>query len=107
MPTILDIFLVEEHRRIYKWLGDVDHANLQQNGIAQRRHLIRQTGKWFIEGSHFTRWLQTDGAKLWVHGIRMSFCVIVIYKLIAAFCSRGREDNSGVIFIAGREVETS
>ncbi|TVY14572.1 Ankyrin-3 [Lachnellula arida] len=86
--VIQDTHLSEEHRRIYKWLGDVDHANLQQNGIAQRSRLISQTGKWFIEGYHFTRWLQRDGAKLWVHGIPGAGKTILASTIIEEIQSR-------------------
>src|SRR4051812_4505884 len=65
-----NFIVAETQRKIFHWLGNLDHTSLQTKGIQLRSHLTEQTGAWFLEGEEFKSWLQTSGANLWLHGIR-------------------------------------
>jgi len=83
----------EEHQKIFKWLGNINHQKLQENGVTLRSNLKQQTGTWFLEGSKFTRWWNTKGAKLWVHGIRM--CTFDVLEIPLAGLLLISRSNSG------------
>ncbi|KAL2066521.1 hypothetical protein VTL71DRAFT_2592 [Oculimacula yallundae] len=74
----------QDLQRIFKWLGDVNHAKLQNNGIALRSHLGSPTGQWFFRGEEFKKWMQAAGSKLWVHGIPGAGKTVLTYVSYAA-----------------------
>lgn len=65
---------------MFKWLGNVNHTKLQDNGITMRSNLTQQTGTWFLESVEFQSWLHKRGSKLWVHGIRMYIVILTAYS---------------------------
>ncbi|KAL8950877.1 MAG: hypothetical protein Q9222_003111 [Ikaeria aurantiellina] len=60
------IALNDRSRRILKSFGDADPSRNQRMGLRLRQ---LGTGLWFIESQAFRHWVDTDGAKLWLHGI--------------------------------------
>ncbi|KAH8592059.1 hypothetical protein B0O99DRAFT_654160 [Bisporella sp. PMI_857] len=57
-------------RVILDSLGTYDHIRNQENSIKLRQP---GTGVWFTEGFHFTKWLATKNARLWLYGIRIGY----------------------------------
>ena len=52
--------------KVDQWLSPVDYQS-NHHAAAKLRH--EGTGQWFLDGSSFQQWLQTDNSFLWLHAI--------------------------------------
>jgi hypothetical protein len=54
------------HREILEFLSPVNHVVYHE---AARKLQQEGTGRWFLDGESFQRWLSAEKSFLWVHGI--------------------------------------
>jgi len=82
-------FAGESAKLILDWFSPVDPSKNHQ--LARGLHQ-QGTGKWFIDGPQFTKWLEKPNSALWIYGIRKLSCVNLNWILNIGYSGRWKDD---------------